>query len=213
MLNVRYGDVEEIALGAAKEAGEAVEKPSASILQEFPPLISLFPRLFVAFWTLKLGDLQHPKESYEEAIRMLNKRASDVEMGTSAAFEDWDAAKKTKEVARLRAQISVLEQESASQKARVDRVKSHFKSMASIWLKDVPEDDRNDIAAAFLQDCLFPRCLMSVEDSTFCAEFLFLLQESKTQFFCTLRLLQILAKFTGFALRCKKKKRSGFSFD
>ncbi len=50
--------------------------------------------------------------------------------------------------------VAVLEEESAAQKIHVEKVKNHFKLQASSWLKDFPEDERNDIVARFLQECL-----------------------------------------------------------
>lgn len=72
---MRYGDVDDIAFGEERKGEEGA---SAQLLAELADQ-TVFPELLAAFWTLRLGDLQHPKESYEEAARTLLRRAAEIE--------------------------------------------------------------------------------------------------------------------------------------
>ncbi len=195
----RYSDAKQIAFGVddmdTGEDGAAEEEEGKSIVAELPP-ITTPSHVFVAFWTLKLSDLVFPKESYDEAAKILTKRMSDLESSTSQQFEEWDSSKKAKEVVKIKAQLARLEEDAAVQMAHVESVRKHFKDQASVWFKgrndkcgssneftalpfsDVDEEARNDIAVMFLQNCLYPRCMISAEDAIFSAEFVFLLQES-----------------------------------
>ncbi len=63
VLPIRYRDVNLIAFGTPIEEDLEQRTDTPSILSEFPPLQSSFPKLFVAFWSLRLSDLQYPKEA------------------------------------------------------------------------------------------------------------------------------------------------------
>ena len=135
----RYRDAKRIAFGADDmETGEdgsgEEEAEERSIVAELPP-ITTPSAVFVAFWTLKLSDLVFPKESYEEAAKLLTKRVADLESATSAQFEDWAPSKKVKEVLKIKAQLAKLEDDAAVQMAHVDSVRKHFKDQAAEWFK------------------------------------------------------------------------------
>jgi len=94
-----------------------------------------------------------PKEIYEDVTRSLSKRISEIEVGTSVQFEEWDANKKAKEIEKLKAQIAKvrifffffffffffakdfflqLEEDAPVQMAHVTAVRQHFKQQADL---------------------------------------------------------------------------------
>lgn len=208
VLAVRYTDVQAIAQGAeAEEAGSVVPEGGASIVEDIVRLFpggfpqGLSPQLYVAFWSLRLYDVSHPKVAYEEVQRKLAKRVTEVVDG-QGQFEEWPPAKREKEVEKIRAQIAKLDEDAPVQEAHVRAVRAHFRAQAGQWLRDVPDAWRQSIILDLLQHCLFPRCKMSAEDAIYCAEFVQLLHDTNTLNFSTVHLYELIVKFITPMIGC-----------
>ncbi len=206
VLRLRYSDVASICEGATVESVDAVEPGAIHTPSVLDHLLLVFPSsfppglsrpLYAAFWSLRLSDVRCPKEAYEEVNKKLQKRHNEIDLRLGG-FDDWDAAKKAKELEKIRTQQSKLEDERVAQEGHVAQVRAHFRQQAAQWLKDVTPDNRNGVVLDLLQHCIFPRCRTSAEDAIFCAEFFDLLQDSGTSYFATVQFCDTLTVFSSF---------------
>lgn len=171
------------------------EKYSAAAHHVLDPLINLVssilpvktweditPQFYVTFWSLTLYDLHVPSESYNTQV--LRIKAS---MQTFADNKDMTSSKIKKEHDRCNSLIEKLVEEERRQKEHVDRVMAKLRQEKDSWFAPrTAKSAKNETVTAFLQLCLFPRCIFTPSDALYCAHFVNIIHSLATQNFSTL---------------------------
>ncbi|XP_043721403.1 THO complex subunit 2 [Telopea speciosissima] len=149
---------------------------------------SLSPDLYATFWGLTLYDLHVPRNRYESEIAKQQASLKALEELSDNSNSAIIKRKKDKEriqesLDRLTAELQKHEENVASVRQRLAREKDK-------WLSSCP--DTLKINMEFLQRCIFPRCIFSMPDAVYCAEFVHTLHSLGTPFFNTVNHIDVL---------------------
>ncbi|KAJ4960752.1 hypothetical protein NE237_020662 [Protea cynaroides] len=149
---------------------------------------SLSPDLYATFWGLTLYDLHVPRNRYESEIAKQQVALKALEELSDNSNSAIIKRKKDKEriqesLDRLTAELQKHEENVASVRQRLTREKDN-------WLSSCP--DTLKINMEFLQRCIFPRCIFSMPDAVYCAEFVHTLHSLGTPFFNTVNHIDVL---------------------
>ncbi|CAL9126100.1 unnamed protein product [Musa textilis] len=149
---------------------------------------SLSPDLYATFWGLTLYDLHVPKIRYESeiakqhaAIKALEEISDNSSMAITKRKKDKEKIQEVLD--RLTSEFQKHEQHVASVHHRLAREKDK-------WLSSCP--DTLKINMEFLQRCVFPRCVFSMPDAVYCANFVHTLHSLGTPYFNTVNHIDVL---------------------
>lgn len=149
---------------------------------------SLSPDLYATFWGLTLYDLYVPKSRYDSEIAKQHAALKALEELSDNSSSAITKRKKDKEriqelLDRLTYELRKHEENAASVRQRLAREKDK-------WLSSCP--DTLKINMEFLQRCIFPRCIFSMLDAVYCAQFVRTLHSLGTPFFNTVNHIDVL---------------------
>ncbi|RZC74870.1 hypothetical protein C5167_050352 [Papaver somniferum] len=149
---------------------------------------SLSPDLYATFWGLTLYDLYVPKSRYDSEIAKQHAALKALEELSDNSSSAITKRKKDKEriqelLDRLTHELRKHEENAASVRQRLAREKDK-------WLSSCP--DTLKINMEFLQRCIFPRCIFSMLDAVYCAQFVRTLHSLGTPFFNTVNHIDVL---------------------
>ncbi|KAM9470063.1 THO complex subunit 2 isoform 1-T1 [Clarias gariepinus] len=139
----------------------------------------LRPQFYATFWSLTMYDLSVPHNAYDREVNKLKMQIRAIDENTEMPLN-----KKKKEKERCTALQDKLLEEEKKQLEHVQRVLHRLKLEKDNWL--LTKSTKNETITKFLQLCLFPRCVFSAIDAVYCARFVELVHQQKTQNFCTL---------------------------
>ncbi|ODM96311.1 THO complex subunit 2 [Orchesella cincta] len=176
-------------------ASQRQEKYALAANHILSPLISLVssilpqktweditPQFYVTFWSLTLFDLHVPSDSYAVQISRIKQSAASF-----AENKDMASSKLKKEQDRCNSLIEKLQEEERRQRDHVDRVMTKLKQEKDLWFAPrTAKSAKNETVTAFLQLCLFPRCIFTAPDALYCAHFVNIIHSLATQNFSTL---------------------------
>ncbi|KAK3265963.1 THO complex subunit 2 [Cymbomonas tetramitiformis] len=154
-----------------------------------PTWNALSAELYFTFWSLTLYDLHVPRARYDAEIARQKSNISSLEE-SRASLEDRSAestSKRRKERERLLTVVEKLENELKEQERHVNLVDARLQREKDSWLQDCKEASRPDTVVEFLQNCIFPRVMFTMQDAVFCAKFVEKLHELDTTHFSTLQ--------------------------
>lgn len=167
---------------------EATAAVFAPIVESVRPLRSvkvwedISPQFLVTFWSLSMGDLMVPIESYQKEINQIKQQSLAV-----MESKDMNASKVRKEQERCMALIDKLQDERKKQQEHVDKIMRRLNKEKDSWfLTKSVKSAKNETITQFLQLCLFPRCTFTALDALYCAKFLHTIHTLKTPNFATL---------------------------
>ncbi|KAF3993528.1 hypothetical protein FT663_01863 [Candidozyma haemuli var. vulneris] len=150
--------------------------------------------LFTTFWSLKLFDINYNEAIYDSEATKLQVNASGLRENLLLARKDRDTTQET--LKRFRADIVRLEDDKSKIPAEKDAHKTHedevtesLSQSCSEWFSSSSLDEVETEIKAFLQECVFPRCIHSSFDAVFSARFLFKLHEIGQNQFSIITLL------------------------
>ncbi|KAI3847949.1 hypothetical protein MKX03_017474 [Papaver bracteatum] len=149
---------------------------------------SLSPDLYATFWGLTLYDLYVPKSCYDSEIAKQHAALKALEELSDNSSSAITKRKKDKEriqelLDRLTYELRKHEENAASVRQRLAREKDK-------WLRSCP--DTLKINMEFLQRCILPRCIFSMPDAVYCAQFVRTLHSIGTPFFNTVNHIDVL---------------------
>ncbi|MCL7046579.1 hypothetical protein MKW94_030124 [Papaver nudicaule] len=149
---------------------------------------SLSPDLYATFWGLTLYDLYVPKSRYDSEIAKQHAALKALEELSDNSSSAITKRKKDKEriqelLDRLTYELHRHEEHVASVRQRLAREKDKWLSSCLDTLK---------INMEFLQRCIFPRCIFSMPDAVYCAQFVHTLHSLGTPFFNTVNHIDVL---------------------
>lgn len=140
------------------------------------------PQFYVTFWSLTLYDLHVPSDSYTTQINRIKNTAAQF-----AENKDMASSKQKKEQDRCNNLIEKLQEEERRQREHVDRVMAKLRQEKDSWFAPrTAKSAKNETVTAFLQLCLFPRCIFTAPDALYCAHFVNIIHSLATQNFSTL---------------------------
>ncbi|XP_021843215.1 THO complex subunit 2 isoform X2 [Spinacia oleracea] len=149
---------------------------------------SLSPDLYATFWGLTLYDLYVPRSRYESEIAKQHAALKALE-----EFSDNSGsaiAKRKKDKERIQESLDRLMSELQKHEENVASVRRRLANEKDTWLSSCP--DTLKINMEFLQRCIFPRCIFSMQDAVYCAMFVHTLHSLGTPFFNTVNHLDVL---------------------
>ncbi|KAI5104965.1 THO complex subunit 2 isoform X1 [Silurus meridionalis] len=152
-----------------------------AVMSLHPPRVwdDLRPQFYATFWSLTMYDLSVPHSAYDREVNKLKMQIKAIEENSEMPLN-----KKKKEKERCTALQDKLVEEEKKQVEHVQRVLQRLKLEKDNWL--LTKSTKNETITKFLQLCLFPRCVFSAIDAVYCARFVELVHQQKTQNFCTL---------------------------
>ncbi|CAG7823395.1 unnamed protein product [Allacma fusca] len=140
------------------------------------------PLFYVTFWSYTLYDLYVPTEAYAREIARIKQMS--VAAGEN---KDLASSKRKKEQERCSALIEKLQEEERRQREHVDRVMAKLNKEKETWFASrTAKSAKNEAVTAFLQLCLFPRCIFTAPDTLYCAHFVNIIHSLSTPNFSTL---------------------------
>lgn len=186
------------------KACDLVLQPIVDLVKTLqPPKIweDMSPLFYTSFWTLSCSDLAVPTAAYEKQRNSIQQKFKLLDDN-----QELNTAKKKKEKEKLMNLLDKLSEEENKQKDHVAHVKARLdiekdqwfpQSNSSIcffsWNYDgkvllpyLENKTKNETISEFLQLCIFPRCLFTVQDAVYCAKFIQNIHSLKTPNFSTI---------------------------
>ncbi|KAI8812587.1 transcription factor/nuclear export subunit protein 2-domain-containing protein, partial [Cladochytrium replicatum] len=143
------------------------------------------PQFYTTFWQLSLYDIYVPETRYKLEIErqetLVKQLESDKSDNSNAAVQ-----KRKKDKERVQQTVTMLQHERKVQIANYAIVKARLQREKDGWFATA--QTRADCIINLMQYCLFPRCLFSPSDATYCAKLVYLLHELGTPNFSSLSL-------------------------
>lgn len=149
---------------------------------------SLSTDLYTTFWGLTLYDLHFPKDCYDTEIKKLHENLKQLEDNSDNSSIAISRRKKDKE--RIQDLLDKLNSESQKHQQHIASVVQRLAREKDKWLSSSP--DALKINMEFLQRCIFPRCVFSMQDAVYCATFVQTLHSLGTPFFNTVNHIDVL---------------------
>uniref|UniRef100_S4RS23 THO complex subunit 2 n=1 Tax=Petromyzon marinus TaxID=7757 RepID=S4RS23_PETMA len=137
------------------------------------------PQFYGTFWTLSMYDLSVPTASYEREVGKLRAQLRAID-----DTQDMPPNKKKKEKERCMALVDKLNDEEKKQQEHGNRVLIRLRQEKDNWF--LAKSTKNETITKFLQLCVFPRCIFTSSDAVYCAKFVELVHQLRTNNFSTL---------------------------
>ncbi|KAF0916503.1 hypothetical protein E2562_007582 [Oryza meyeriana var. granulata] len=147
----------------------------------------LSPDLYATFWGLTLYDLHFPKDRYDAEIKKLHENLKQLEDNSDNSSIAISRRKKDKE--RIQDLLDKLNNESQKHQQHIASVLQRLDREKVKWLSSSP--DALKINMEFLQRCIFPRCVFSMQDAVYCALFVQTLHSLETPCFNTVNHIDV----------------------
>ncbi|VAH83532.1 unnamed protein product [Triticum turgidum subsp. durum] len=147
----------------------------------------LSPELYATFWGLTLYDLHFPKDRYDAEIKKLHDNLKQLEDNSDNSSIAISRRKKDKE--RIQDLVDKLNNESDKHQQHVASVLQRLAREKDKWLSSGP--DALKINMEFLQRCIYPRCVFSMQDAVYCATFVQTMHSLGTPFFNTVNHIDV----------------------
>ncbi|VAH69513.1 unnamed protein product [Triticum turgidum subsp. durum] len=147
----------------------------------------LSPELYATFWGLTLYDLHFPKDRYDAEIKKLHENLKQLEDNSDNSSIAISRRKKDKE--RIQDLLDKLKNESDKHHQHVISVLQRLTREKDKWLSSSP--DALKINMEFLQRCIYPRCVLSMQDAVYCATFVQMMHSLGTPFFNTVNHIDV----------------------
>ncbi|KAJ4294886.1 THO2 plays a role in transcriptional elongation [Collariella sp. IMI 366227] len=173
---------------AAKTANtrlpESLADALAPLIEEIPNVLSqqswryLSPTGYAFFWSLQLGNLVFPQESYFAEGTRLKKQAEEV-MKDRTDMTRAGMNKKTQKRNEILDRQKLLLQEANEGITRFSKARLHIGRQVGSWFPaDIAKADAT--ADAFLEECILPRLQVSPVDAEYCFKLVKFLHDFST---------------------------------
>ncbi|WVQ78452.1 hypothetical protein IAT38_000538 [Cryptococcus sp. DSM 104549] len=143
---------------------------------------------FVIFWHLTTPDISFSAESYNNAIKAINRHYATVKAWRVNTDNKSAVADQQGELARLRARVDVLNREKEAQAAAVVPNRRRLEAECSRWFGKsiVEKSQQRTLAFQLHQYCFYPRAILTPCDAVFVAKFIRTAHDLGTEGFSTL---------------------------
>lgn len=163
---------------------QVMEPVTEAIRPLYPAKIweDISPTFLATFWSLTMFDLEVPDKVYDKEVARLKQQIPKVDDN-----RELNTSRKKKEKERIQALADKLVEEQRRQKDHVDRVMARLQHEKESWFFSRPAKlAKNETITTFLQQCLFPRCVFTMNDAIYCAKMVQVIHSLKTPHFSTL---------------------------
>ncbi|KAK9502579.1 hypothetical protein O3M35_011328 [Rhynocoris fuscipes] len=179
---------------------DIMETISESIQELYPSRHwdDISPQFVAIFWTLALNDISVPLSTYQKEIA---KQEQDQSNSSKQNRDD-----------KSNSIVDKLNLELVEQQAHVKNILENLKKYKDNWflLRSV-KPAKNEMITQFLQLCIFPRCIFSITDALYCAQFIHTLHSIRTANFSTLLLYdRIFCDITFGVMSCTENEASRY---
>ncbi|KAL2165083.1 hypothetical protein VTH06DRAFT_379 [Thermothelomyces fergusii] len=159
---------------------ESLSDALAPLIEEIPKLLPrqswkyISPACYVFFWSLQLGNLVWPQDSYEAANKRLKAQAAELTTDRSDTRGSAETKKRKRE--EIMDQQQRLLQETKDGIERFQKTKLHIGRQTSGWFPaGVAHADAT--SDALLEECILPRLQISPVDADYCFRLIKFLHE------------------------------------
>ena len=119
---------------------------------------SMSVELYVTFWSLSLYDIIVPSSRYEEEVKRLKNRCSNLERSHSS--EDRVASRQRRqELSRTTTMISTLKESHEKQLKHVENIHAMLLSQKEQFFNHVSSEELPNIITHIMQHCVHDRCV------------------------------------------------------
>ncbi|OCF36409.1 hypothetical protein I316_01658 [Kwoniella heveanensis BCC8398] len=189
---------EVVAVPAPRSAGKAKAWWPSALTSTMQQARRLLPReanevmsapFFVIFWHLTMSDISYSAESYDEAIKSINRNISIVSGWRIMAKDKVALSEQQAELNRLKARVGVLQKEKESHQALVNgpsRRRLRLESSKWFGKSIVDKSLQRHLAFQLHQYCFYPRAILTPCDAVFVAKFIRIAHDLGTVGFSTL---------------------------
>lgn len=179
---------------------DIMETISESIQELYPSRHwdDISPQFVAIFWTLALNDISVPHSTYQKEI---TKQEQDQSGSSKQSRDD-----------KNNSVVDKLNLELKEQQAHVKNILENLRKFKDNWflLRSV-KPAKNEMITQFLQLCIFPRCIFSITDALYCAQFIHTLHSIRTANFSTLLLYdRIFCDITFGVMSCTENEASRY---
>ncbi|KAG7287115.1 hypothetical protein NEMBOFW57_006620 [Staphylotrichum longicolle] len=179
-------DTGDANLASKRRLPESLPEALAPLIDEIPSVLPqqswryITPACYVFFWSLQLGNLVWPQDSYDAESKRLQAQAEEVKIDRSDTPRS--AANKRQKRDEIMARQQRLVQETKDGIERFSKTKLHIGRQVSSWFPaDITKADAT--SDALLEECILPRLQVSPVDAEYCFRLIkFLHQFSNTNF-------------------------------
>eukprot|EP00668_Euglena_longa_P001221 GGOE01001446.1.p1 GENE.GGOE01001446.1~~GGOE01001446.1.p1 ORF type:complete len:1426 (-),score=509.98 GGOE01001446.1:91-4368(-) len=175
------------------------------------PASDVLPRaLYFVFWTMDLYDILVPKDRYEDALTKLRQEIADQE-GRSKYSDQPTSRRDVSAV--LKEDLNSLTLEYKDQVQSNQAVQSRLHDFRDSNPIEVDSRGYDRIIWDFLQECVLPRCTLSMLDAIYCGEFLKLIHQLRLQANLLLMTHQIISfapTWLAFLTECEAQRVGKF---
>ncbi|AFR93442.1 THO complex subunit 2 [Cryptococcus neoformans C23] len=144
---------------------------------------------FVIFWHLTTPDIAFSPQSYDNAIKSINRHISTISSWRVNPRDKPKMAEQRDELARLKARVKVLQEEKETHGSLVNGpMKRRMRLESGKWFgKAIVEKNlQRPLAIQLHQYCFYPRAILSPCDAVFVAKFIRMAHDLGTAGFSTL---------------------------
>ncbi|KAK4192412.1 transcription factor/nuclear export subunit protein 2-domain-containing protein [Podospora australis] len=169
---------------ATSKVPESLTEALTPLIEEIPSVLPnqswryISPACYVFFWSLQLGNLVFPQDSYSVENARLKKQAEEV-MRDRSDMTRAGMNKKTQKRDEILDRQKLLLQEANEGITRFSKAKLHIGRQIGTWF---PADisKANAAADALLEECILPRLQLSALDAEYCFRMVKFLHEFST---------------------------------
>ena len=174
----------------------ALAEITTEIYKNFSPGYwkNISAEFFTTFWQLSLYDISVPEIRYQSEIDKLNSFVSNLESDRTDLTSS-GVSKRKREKEKANHLIGCLKEELKAQKVNFSLVSKRLNSEKLTWFKNGSitysknSEKFDGIALNFLQDFVYPRCMISPYDAAFCGKFIFLMHTMQVPRFSIINVL------------------------
>lgn len=166
-------------------------------------------KLYCTFWNLSSYDIHVPTGAYEHEIKRQKAEIKRIEheMHENRNMGSSETKKKEKEKKGFIETAAKLEDELKRHKAHYNDVKKRLVKDNAEWIPEYSED----FAYVFLQHCIFPRCVFTAPDASYCIRFCEMMHNNSVSNFSTLHFLStVFDSIHGVLFKCTEAEASRF---
>ncbi|CAN8075025.1 unnamed protein product [Agarophyton chilense] len=178
----------------------------------------LSPYLIRSFWTLQMSEVSVPTKLYDSEIKRLVSVKATWEKQSDIFHRhghvEMDRVNRVDmELRRIREYVEQLQKEREVVLRRKSRIREELSSnKAKFSLLPNSGTDSKGTVIAFIQECVLPKCKLSIPDAIFCARFVDMLLELDIPAMVYTEYFEIFLQIVPLVLRgCSEKEALGLS--
>jgi THO complex subunit 2 len=217
---LQYGDNPATAPPNLQQWHPFSQEMKEVVCQSLPADIwcAISPELYLTFWSLSLYDVFLPKVKYENEIRRLKDKYSELDqktMATSTASSSTNEDRlinkqRRSDMTKLLNLTNALKEELDNQRRHIDVIRGMILNFKGSYLTHVTSELSPKTTEYIMQYCLYSRVILSPTDAIFCSQFFMLLHSLETPGFSTIHFIDKTMKTVAPLIFCSTEYEASF---